>query len=125
MAGHRYFVSGDPVIARNTVYAVLQDQGFTVTPTSDWSARAERGSKGASFALGAFAGKEGRHVILNISCQNDPAGSFVITLEQGASGMSGGLIGMKQAKDVYNGIYQTVGAAFQSAGVLLSGGPFK
>jgi len=36
--------------------------------------------------------------------------------------MSGGLIGMSQAKAIYSDIYNAVGAAFQNAGVLISGG---
>ena len=125
MAGHRFIVGGDAVMARNTVYSTLEVQGFTLTQIDDWTARAERGSKGASIALGAFAGKEGRHVMLDISCQAAPDGSLAITLMQGTSGMSGGLIGMKQAKTLYADIYNSVGMAFQSAGVLISGGDVK
>jgi len=112
-------------MARNTVYSTLESQGFTLTQFDDWSARAERGSKGASVALGAFAGKEGRHVILDIVCQAAPEGGLAITLTQATSGMSGGLIGMKQAKSLYSDIYNSVGTAFQNAGVLLSGGNIK
>ena len=123
MSGHRFFVSGNPSMARDTVYAALANQGFKLTPTSEWSADAERGSAGASVALGAFAGKKGRHVKLRVICQSFPEG-FAVTLEQGTSGMSGGLIGMNQAKTIYSEIYNNVGAAFQNAGVLLSGSAF-
>ena len=121
MKGHQFIVSGDPAMARNTVYAALTSQGFTITPIDDWSANAERGSAGASIAFGAFAGQKGRHVKLNVSCQSTPYG-FAIILTQGTSGMSGGLIGMKQAENIYGDIYNTVGAAFQNAGILVSGG---
>jgi len=123
MSGHRYIVSGDPAAARNTVYAALTGQGFTLTQVDDWSADAERGSAGASIMLGAFAGKKGRHVKLHVTCQSAPEG-FAITLAQGTSGASGGLLGVKQAADIYADIYNTVGAAFQNAGVLISGGNF-
>ena len=121
MAGHKFIVSGDAFAARDTVYSVLTNQGFSVAQIDDWSARAERGSAGASIALGALAGKQGRHVKLNISCQSSPDG-LVISLTQGTSGVSGGLIGMSQAEKIYSDIYNTVGAAFQNAGVLVSGG---
>ncbi|HBU11933.1 MAG TPA: hypothetical protein DEB31_04175 [Clostridiales bacterium] len=71
--------------------------------------------------LGAFAGKKGRHVKLHVTCQASPDGS-VITLTQGTSGMSGGLIGMDQAAALYTDVYNAVGQAFLHAGVLLSGG---
>ena len=120
MKGHRFLVRGDPAIARNTVYAALANQGFTLTPHDDWSADAERGSSGASVMLGAFAGKKGRHVKINITCQSSPDG-FVITLLQGTSGVSGGLIGVQQAESIYTEIYQSVGTAFLNAGILISG----
>ena len=122
MAGHRFVVGGDSAMARNTVYTALQNQGFTLTPIDDWSAKAERGSKGASIWLGALAGKSGRHVILNTMCQLAPDGTTIITLTQGTSGVSGGIIGVDQASQLYSDIYNAVGAAFQNAGVLISGG---
>ena len=122
MAGHFFVVSGDPVRARETVLSALQNQGFAVTRTAEWAARAERGSKGASIMLGAFAGKSGRHVILDIFLSADAQGNFVITLQQGTSGWSGGIIGSGQADSIYSDIYNAVGLTFQQAGVLLSGG---
>jgi len=113
-------VSGDPTMARDTVYSALGSQGFIVTPTDAWAAHAERGSKGGSIALGAFAGKSGRHVVLDIACGGTPEGYLAISLLQGTSGMSGGLIGMQQAKSAYEDVYNAVGATFQSAGVLMS-----
>jgi len=119
MKGHCFLVSGDPVTARDTVYKVLEDQGFTLTKIDEWSADANRGSSGASVVLGAFAGKKGRCVKLKISCQSNPEGS-AITLTQGTSGLSGGLIGLGQAKTIYTDVYAAIGAAFQSAGILTS-----
>ena len=58
MKGHRFVVSGDPAMARNTVYTALENQGFTLTHIDDWSADVQRGSSGASVLLGAFAGKK-------------------------------------------------------------------
>jgi len=124
MAGHTFIVSGEPGIARDTVYSVLESQGFKITKNDEWSAHAERGSQGASVALGAFAGKSGRHVMIDIACATDPQGNCVITLVRGTSGMSGGIIGMRQADQLYADVFNTVGAAYQNAGVLLSGGPF-
>ena len=124
MKGHCFSVSGDPAAARDIVYGVLTDQGFTLTKTDEWSADAERGSSGKSIVLGAFAGKKGRHVKLQITCQPNSEGA-VITLTEGTSGLSGGLIGKSQANTIYTGIYDAVSAAFQNAGVQASGDPFK
>ena len=121
MKGHRFIVNGDPVMARNTVYSALESQGFTLTHIDDWSADAQRGSSGASIMLGAFAGKKGRHVKLLVTCQTSPEGT-VITLTQGTSGASGGIIGVNQANALYSEIYNAVGSVFQGAGVLVSGG---
>lgn len=120
MAGHQFVLGGNPVAARDTVYSVLESQGFKVTPLDDWSAKAERGSKGASIALGALAGKSGRYVMLDIVCQTTPDSNLAVNLTQAASGMSGGLIGLNQAKKVYAEIYSSVGATFQNAGVLIA-----
>ncbi|MEA5002219.1 MAG: hypothetical protein VB081_01830 [Christensenella sp.] len=121
MKGQTFLVGGDPATARNTVYAALENQGFTLTHIDDWSADAERGSSGASVLLGAFAGKKGRHVKLRVTCESAPEGT-VITLTQGTSGVSGGLIGVSQASSLYSDIYNAVGLTFQNAGVLISRG---
>ena len=123
MAGHRFVVGGDPAAARDTVYAVLESQGFKLNRTSDWSATAERGSKGMSMAFGALAGKSGRYVQVIVGCTVDDQGNVIVTLQQGASGFSGGLVGLNQANQIYNDIYTVVGTAYQNAGVLVTGGP--
>jgi hypothetical protein len=124
MKGYCFSAGGDPAAARDIVYGVLTDQGFTVTRIDEWSADAERGSSGKSVIFGAFAGKKGRHVKLQIKCQSNSEGS-TITLTQGTSGLSGGLIGKSQADGIYNGIYDAVSTAFQNAGVSASGSSLK
>jgi len=124
MKGYCFSVGGDPVAARNTVYRSLTDQGFTLTQIDGWSANAERGSSGKSIALGAFAGKKGRHVKLEIKCQPNSEGC-TITLTQGTSGASGGIAGMNQANSIYGDVYYAIGTAFQNAGVLTSSNPLK
>lgn len=123
MAGYRFIVRGNQMAARDTAYAALQNQGFALTQTSDWEAWAERGSKGASIALGALAGKKNRHVVLGVACAVDEQNNLVITLTEGTSGWSGGLIGKGQADSVYIDVYQAIASAFQAAGVLVAGTP--
>jgi hypothetical protein len=122
MKGHQFVITGDPAAARDAVYQSLRDQGFTVTPNGDWAALAERGSKGASLVLGAFAGKSGRHVKLDITSAQDGAGNLVVSLLQGTSGISGGLIGKSQADQIYRDVYNTIGSSFQQSGALVGGG---
>lgn len=57
---------------------------------------------------------------LQIKCQANSEG-HTITLTEGTSGLSGGLIGLGQANSIYTGIYDAVSAVFQNAGVLTSG----
>jgi len=124
MKGYRFSISGDHAAARDIVYKVLTDQEFVLTRVDEWTADAERGSSGKSIILGAFAGKKGRRVKLHISCQPGSEG-FVIMLTQGTSGFSGGLIGVSQANKIYNGVYEAISAAFQSAGIVSSGSVMK
>jgi len=108
------------MVARDTVYSILGNLGFAVTQQDSWSARAERGSKGASIVLGAFAGKSGRHVILDVTFVTTPEGYLEATFTEQTSGMSGGLIGMNQAKKIYAEIYDSVGMTLQNSGMLIS-----
>ena len=124
MKGYSFSTSGDPAAARDIIYRVLGDQEFTVARTGEWSADAERGSSGKSIVLGAFAGKKGRHVKLYITCQPGAEGS-VITLTQGTSGFSGGLIGVSQANKIYGGVYDAITVALRGEGILTSGAAFK
>ncbi|HBU12631.1 MAG TPA: hypothetical protein DEB31_07885 [Clostridiales bacterium] len=102
--GHRFIVRGDTYKARNTVYATLENHGFTLTHMDDWSADAE---------------KE-RHAKLRVTCQTTPAG-LVITLTQETAAASGGLPGMDQSANLYSDVYNTIGLTFQNAGILISG----
>lgn len=123
MAGYRLVASGSPEAAKDTLFGALQNQGFTVDQTGEWTAKADRGSQGASVMLGAFAGKKGRHLTLMISCYTSEDGNLIIDLGQGTSGMSGGLIGMSQAKKAYQETYAALYTTFQSAGILVNAEP--
>jgi len=124
MGGHRYILSGDPTMARNTVYGALESQGFKLSIIDEWNADAERGSQGLSIAFGAFAGKKGRHVKLKVACSATPEGYLAIDLIEGTVGVSGGVIGMHQANSIYSEVFNLVGSAFYNAGVLISSNAF-
>ena len=124
MKGQSFLVNGDSAATRDIVYNVLTDQGYSLIKIDDWSAEAEKGSSGKSIVLGAFAGKKGRHVKLRVVCQSKPEG-FTISLIQGTSGFSGGLIGVSQANKIYAGIFNDIGTSLQNAGVLISSNPLE
>ena len=122
MKGYCFFVNGDPGAARDMVYKALTDQGFVMTPLDEWSADANRGSSGKSILLGAFAGKKGRHVKLRVQCQTN-SGGYMITLAQGTTGFSGGIIGKSQADGIYVEVYNAIDATLRTAGILTSCNP--
>ena len=115
-AGMQFVVSGDLVGARDFVLGVFQQHQWRVSLKGDWEAKAEHGSKGGSFWGGAFVGKKGRYVQLTITVSSDPQGNAVVNLIEGSSGFSGGVIGITQAKEVYQSMYDAVGLALTNAG---------
>ena len=116
-AGMQFVVSGDKMAARNIVLGVFQQHQWRAELKNDWEGTVEHGSKSASFWGGAFAGKGGRHVILNLTVSPSPDGNTMITLIEATSGISGGVIGVTQAKEVYQVMYNHVGMALSNAGI--------
>ena len=119
-AGMQFVVSGNGMAARDLVLGVFQQHQWRVALQSDWVATAEHGSKAASVWGGAFAGKGGRHVVLNISVTTDPQGNTMVSLIEGTSGFSGGAIGVTQAKAVYQEMYDSIGMALSNAGIFVA-----
>jgi|GEM_PF-769825 len=124
MKGHSFLVNGDRAAARDIVYGTLTGQGYSLIRIDDWSAEAEKGSSGKSIVLGAFAGKKGRHVKLRVVCQSKSEG-FTISLIQGTSGFSGGLIGVSQANKIYASIFDDIRTVLQTSGILVSSNPLE
>ncbi|MDR1778634.1 MAG: hypothetical protein LBR14_02605 [Clostridiales Family XIII bacterium] len=122
MIGQYYVAQGGAVQVRDLVYGALQQAGFSVAATGEWSATAERGSQGKSVMLGALAGKKGRHVIIGITFSTDAQGNTVVQLTEGATGISGGVIGIHQAETIYRETYNHIGQTLQAQGLLLTGG---
>ena len=116
----QFIVSGNSMAARDFVLGVFQQHQWRVTLKNDWEATAEHGNKAASFWGGAWAGKDGRHVVLNMKVSMDPHGNTAITLNEGTSGFSGGVIGVAQANDVYQTMFNNIGMALTGAGLYLA-----
>ena len=117
--GMQFLVSGNSMSARDLVLNVFHFNQWRITLNGDWHATAERGDAASSIIGGAFAGKDGRHVILQIMVSLDPQGYTVISLIETTSGISGGVIGMNQAKAVYQELYDCIGMALTNAGIFL------
>ena len=120
MAGHRYVVTGDPEVARDTIYSALQADGFTVTWKSDWSAIAERRVKGDSLMLALVSGKEGRHLTLDIIARSIGE-DWIFTLTHGTSG----LLTKNQDISSFGDIHLKVATALHRAGLLIDGSSFE
>jgi hypothetical protein len=114
-----FFVSGDPERARSTIHDLLTQLGFAIQYADPFNAVAERGSKGATIAVGAFAGKANQHLRVKVNLAEDPNGNTAITLRSDTTGMAAGLIGVSRANKAYNELFTTVRGTFQQAGVLL------
>ena len=119
-AGMQFVASGDGKVARDIVLDTFKRYEWRVQLKGEWEGVAERGSKAASFWGGAMAGKGGRYVELKIKVSANAQGNAVIDLIEGKSGMSGGLIGISQAKEVYQNLYDAVGGALTSAGIFVA-----
>jgi hypothetical protein len=113
-----FFVAGDPATARNTLDAVLAGLGFTLQYSDAWNGVAERGSKGATIAAGAFSGKS-QHMRVFVSLTADPNGNTAVTVRSGTSGWAAGAIGASRAATAYQEVFNSLGATFHNAGVLL------
>jgi hypothetical protein len=113
-----FFVSGDPLVARNTLDGILAQLGFSTQYSDAWTGVAERGSKGATIAVGAFSGKS-QHMRVHIKLATDPNGNTAITVVSGTTGLAAGVIGTSRAARAYTEVFDSLGATFHHAGVLL------
>lgn len=120
MASHDFFISGDHTAARAAVSAALQAQGFSVTALPNGTTLvAARGSKAATFWLGALAGKN-FHVSLAVDYAQDAEGRLVARLNRDmtAGALKGGAIGAAKTKTVFEETANALQAALASHGIL-------
>ncbi|MDR1393400.1 MAG: hypothetical protein LBJ62_05475 [Bifidobacteriaceae bacterium] len=113
-----FFVSGDPAVAKATVNHLLTQRGFTLRYSDPATGLAERGSKGATIAVGAFSGKS-QHLRVRLSFRPDPYGNTAVSLASDTTGIAAGLIGVGRANEAYSELFGAIRATFAMAGVLL------
>jgi hypothetical protein len=109
-----FVVSGDPKIARATVERALAARQFRVTWQDEWTAVAERGSKGANFWLGTFA----QYFKVGVSLTSAAPGQTILRIERQSSGLMGGAIGASRTRRNLSSLHDELRATFSAAGVL-------
>ena len=116
-----FMVTGDPVAARDTVEAALFEEQFQLTWQDDWTATAERGSKGANYLLGGLVKylKLGVHIMtvqdaqIVVRLQAESSGTYA-----GSSAWVGESMGKHHMNDELVTLRSTLESAFTTAGVL-------
>jgi hypothetical protein len=109
-----FLVAGDPVAARVTVEQALVARQFRVEWQDDWTATAERGSKGMNFAVGAFA----QYFKVGVRLVSAQPGQTIVHIERQSSGMMGGAFGMVRVRRNLTALRAELEAIFGAAGVL-------
>ena len=115
------FVTGDPASARAAAEDALLEQQFRLNWTDDWTATAERGSKGANYLLGGMV----KYLKIGVRVMSTQDGQTVVHIESessgdhgGPSGWVGNAIGDKQMDAELATLRGELELAFTNAGVL-------
>lgn len=101
MASDDIHTIADPAAARDLALQVFTQNGFTATPTSEYSVTVERGSKSATMLLGAFSGKK-QHIRYDLQVMAAPdAPGAIVRIVKGTTGAAAGAIGVSRANKAY------------------------
>ncbi len=118
MATIDYILQGDHEAARRVFDEALAGQGFTISPYPNGSFRVERGSKQATFWLGAFAGKAKQHLVFTASYFVNGS-DLVARIERGSgSGAMAGAVGVARSNAAFAEVDQAIGQSLTNAGIL-------
>jgi hypothetical protein len=109
-------VTGDPSRARATVAQEMAARGFRLTWADEWTAVAERGSKGANVALGALA----QYFKVGLRVMSAGTGNSIVRLETLSSGWMGGAIGAHRTTTNFDRLRDDLWRTFYDAGVLVT-----
>jgi hypothetical protein len=112
-----FTVVGDAERAKVTAVDALQQKGFRIEWSDEWSATAEKGSKVKNALLGGFA----QYIKLGLEVRSaSMPGHSVIRLTQGSKGYAGGALGVSKTNKARNQLRDELAAIFQNAGVLVN-----
>jgi hypothetical protein len=116
-----FFVMGDAASARAAVEDALLEQQFRLNWLNDWTATAERGSKGANFLLGGMV----KYLELGVRIMSGQGGQTVVHIDSesagehtGGSAWVGDAIGSRQMDAELATLRGDLELAFTNAGVL-------
>ncbi|MFT4122225.1 MAG: hypothetical protein QM635_00150 [Microbacteriaceae bacterium] len=114
-----YFLSTGIDEVRSATVQTLGDNGFRVTTLPDGNLVAERGSLGATVALGALAGSR-FHVKFPVSFFTAPDGRTVVRLSRtaAAGAIKGGALGAARTAKAFDTTTAALHAAFSADGAL-------
>jgi hypothetical protein len=84
-----FLIHGDPALARNTAAEILNERGFAVNWSTEWSAEAVKGSTTGNLLLGPLAQK----FVVGLSVTSVGSGQSMIRFDRQNSGWMGGAIG--------------------------------
>jgi len=101
MANEDIHTTAAPLAARDAALGAFAAHGFTVSPTGEYAAVVERGSRSATVWLGAFAGKGKQHVRYEVSVFASPEGGSIVRMVSTTSGAAAGIVGMSRERTLY------------------------
>lgn len=113
-----YFLIGDHEAARQRFVEALNGQGFTLTQRPDGSFSVERGSKSATFWLGAFAGKQKQHLVFSASFFVHEGQLVARVQRETGGGAMAGAIGVARSNSAFAEVDQAIGQSMTNAGIL-------
>jgi hypothetical protein len=111
-----YFIAGDHEAGRRTIGQALEGDGYRVSVTPEGNFVAEKGSLGATIALGAIAGKK-LHRRFEVQFFTNTDGSLVARLVRdiGRAAVKGGAIGATMTSNSFGDLAKTIGDALAGA----------
>lgn len=112
-----FVVAGDVERAKATAVGALQQRGFRLSWSDQWTATAEKGSKAKTALLGGFS----QYINLKLEVRSTQAPEqSVIRLTQGSKGFMGGALGVAKTNKARNQLREELSTTFQRAGVLVT-----
>ena len=103
-----------PEQARDAITNVLEAHGFRLTFADEWTAVAQKGSKGMNVAFGAMA----QYFEFGVQIFQDPGGETILRLSRNPVGYWGGLVGRARVAGTFGRIANEVITWLHQQGML-------
>lgn len=107
------FVSGDVQSIRQAVQNIFQHNKFKVEWQTQFAGKAKRGSKGANFALGAFA----QYFEIDFQIYQAPNKDIAVRLIRSNIGLMGGAIGAVRVGKQFSKVVDMLSNSFYQMGI--------